>query len=189
MNPILHYFFPPDPTRRWKADPSLRLEIDLDRHAVCGVRLGDPLGWLRSLGPAESAKLAKKGRLCYYSRGLEIAAPQGTLKSIQAVWRDDPPEGFSLFTGSCLRHGKRLPFAPDTHIDTVLQALGEPYWRDDDERETVLFYEFGDVEWQVELAPSGVLKRLILTKPPLLHDDEQRRAYGVTKPWPPQAPA
>jgi hypothetical protein len=189
MNPILHYLFPPDPTRSWTPDPALRLEIDLDRHALCGVRLGDPLGWLRKLGPAESRKLAKKGRICYFSRGLQIEAPQGTIKSVQLIWTDAEREGFKPFNGSCLRGGKPLALQGGTPESAVLQALGEPYWRDDDRGEIILFYEFGDVEWQAELSGEGALKRLILAKPPLLADDAQRRAYGIDKPWPPQPPA
>jgi hypothetical protein len=39
----------------------------------------------------------------------------------------------------------------------------------------------------VEFQKDGQLKRLIATGGIIMEDEEQRRAYGVTKPWPPEA--
>ena len=69
--------------------------------------------------------------------------------------------------------------------ESDVQALfGQPYWRDQDEDEIILFYEFPGVEWQIEFDLVGALKHLRVGRP-LLADAEQRAAYGVTKHWPP----
>ncbi len=62
----------------------------------------------------------------------------------------------------------------------------EPYWRDSaDEEGSILFYEFGEIEWQVEFDQADSLRCLIVVSPPLMNDEEQRRAHGVNEPRPP----
>jgi len=70
--------------------------------------------------------------------------------------------------------------------EDVLDVFGQPYWIDRDDMETILFYEFNDVEWQLELSQTGSLQAVIVTASPLLAKEDQRKAYGVSKPWPPR---
>ena len=67
----------------------------------------------------------------------------------------------------------------------IVKELGDPYWRDEDEYGIVRFYEFATYEIQVVQTLKGDLERLIVTNDHLMGDAEQRRAYGVDKPWPP----
>lgn len=62
---------------------------------------------------------------------------------------------------------------------------GEPYWRDEDDQEVLLFFEFPDGEIQVELGEEGRPLVLYVCAEPLMADSEQRESYGVTRDWPP----
>lgn len=79
-----------------------------------------------------------------------------------------------------------MPLSAQTREREIVGYFGDPYWRDEDEEEILLFYEFGELEWQVELTLQGTLKAVNAVAPPLLADEAQRRAYRVTKPWPPE---
>ncbi len=65
----------------------------------------------------------------------------------------------------------------------LIAIFGSPYWRDQDEDEVILFYEFGEYEWQIEMSLKDRLSVFVIA-PPILADPQQRAAYSVTKPWP-----
>lgn len=67
----------------------------------------------------------------------------------------------------------------------VTRELPEPYWVDRDDEEAILFYEFPSHEIQIEQTLDGISQNIIVTNRPLMARDEQRIAYGVDKPWPP----
>ncbi len=67
-------------------------------------------------------------------------------------------------------------------LDRVLDEFGEFYWRDNDEHETVLFYEFVGMEWQLEFDLRSKLTCITVTNEPIMGAEDQRIAYGVTKP-------
>jgi hypothetical protein len=56
---------------------------------------------------------------------------------------------------------------------------------DEDEDEILFFYERAGVELQLEFAGKETLSGVVMTGQPLMADPEQRRAYKVTAPWPP----
>ena len=170
-----------DPTRHWVGDIRFHLEVDLSTHSLNGVRIGGLFEGLERLGPAEDRTAAEEGILLYYSRGMEIGLEEGRMSSLRLVWVKD--EGFHPFGGTVKWQGTVLSLGPMTTEEQLLSLFGEPYWRDEDEQEILLFYEFGKVEWQIELTPSGTLTQWTLCAPPLMADATQREAYGVTKPW------
>ncbi|HXG23925.1 MAG TPA: hypothetical protein VNJ09_05165 [Chthonomonadales bacterium] len=172
-----------DPTRYWVGDNRFHPEVDLDTHSLNGARVGGLFDGLERLGPAEDRAAAEEGILLYYSRGLEICVEDGNITGLRLVWVSD--EGFRPFAGTVKKKGEALSLGPTTTEEQLRTLFGEPYWRDEDPDEILLFYEFGKVEWQIELTPSGTLMQWILCTPPLMADAAQRRAYGVTKPWPP----
>jgi hypothetical protein len=73
-----------------------------------------------------------------------------------------------------------------TSLGEFTDKFGQPYWKDVDAEETLLFYEFLPVEWQVEFGADGMLRALTLVTPPMLGEPADRDAYGVTKAWPPR---
>lgn len=176
-----------DPTRRWVADPNLSLVCDLSRHALAGITLGQPVEALRGLGPPENPEAARREMYCYPSRGFEIDAEGGRVGSIVIDW-EVPDEGsYREFGGSFVYQGRTLRLGPETGLVDFVQVFGEPYWRAQEAEELILFYEFGNgVEWQVEFTRALKLKGLLLVTPPLLADSDQREAYRVIRPWPPE---
>ena len=66
--------------------------------------------------------------------------------------------------------------------------FGQPYWVDQDLDEVILFYEYqdGDVELQFEFPGRVHLGFITLSAHGVLSNAEQRKAYKVTKPWPPR---
>jgi hypothetical protein len=91
---------------------------------------------------------------------------------------------YGAFDGAVHYRGTPLEISASVTEPWFREHLGEPYWRDADEEEVILFYEHGQREWQIELAADGRLKCWVIAEP-LLASAEQRRAYGVTKEWPP----
>ncbi len=175
-----------DATRHWVGDMRFPLELDLTRKSLSGVRIGGTVDGLMRLGPAEDREAAEDEIYRYYSRGLEVTADDGFVSGFRLLW--DPMEGFQPYSGTTILRGEPITLGQGTSESELKTLLGEPYWRDEDEAEILLFYELGEVEWQIELNKEGRLGQWSIVSPPLMADDEQRLAYGVTKPWPPASP-
>lgn len=171
-------------SRAWSVAPGLLLSFDFDRHALCGVEIGRPLADLALLGPVEDMSKARQGRYCYYSFGLEIDVHDGRIDCYSLFWRDYLGEGFRPYTGTCTYLRRQIALHDGCGEQHVLQCFGQPYWRDEDNEEVILFYEWKEIEWQVELDVDLGLKAILVTTPPLLADANQRMAYHVNKPWP-----
>ncbi|HRU04573.1 MAG TPA: hypothetical protein P5137_02220, partial [Candidatus Brocadiia bacterium] len=129
---------------------------------------------------------APRGTLDYPERGLSLDVSDGKLEGIVLFAAANARKGISPFGGRIRFGGMETDFARLATEKRILDMLGEPWWRDEDEDEVLLFYELGDVEWQVEIDKTGAVAALLVVSPPLMEDAEQRAAYGVTKPWPPE---
>jgi hypothetical protein len=159
----------------------LTLEFDLDEHALCGVGIGDPLEQLAFLGPGRPCQSG----IAFSQHGIEVSSDFGLLTEL-IVYFGHPaePQG-GKFVGT-IRHRRRpLALPPAITEQWARGCLGEPYWRDQDECEVILFYEHGLREWQLEFASDGLLKCWLISEPTLA-DPVQREAYGVTRTWPHQ---
>jgi len=182
---ILSFFGPPNPTRRWLASTD-DLTFDLDGPTLNGVRLGAPLDRLSFLGPDEGRSGFRDGELRYRSRGLSVRFSLRTRTVVEyRIAHHDPLDAeFQSFRGQVVGNGRRLHLAA-VSVESFVQDCGDCWWRDCDDDETILFYEFTGLEWQVEFSPAGRLRCITVTTDPIMHDEEQRLAYGVTAPWPP----
>lgn len=181
-------FGTPDPSSNWKAEPDFPIVLDMTRHALCGVRLGDPVEWLSKLGPPEEKKAIKEGCYRYPSKGIDIGAEGGNVTDYTIAWIPDfcRPD-FTSFSGSALFRDRSLPLTSSTSEEDFVKTFGQPYWRAEDDIEIILFYEFkNNIEWQVEFSREHLLKTLLMVTPPLMSFQDQRSAYGVTGPWPPE---
>lgn len=174
-----------DPTSTWVEDEDLELEFDFTTHALCGVRLGEPIDRLSRLGPVEDPRAVDQGELCYYSKGLLVEVTEGRISGFLLFWADEQLDQFEPFAGRCVHHGRVLMLNDETDEGEILSLWGKPYWRDESEDGFLLFYEHDDVEWQVELSTEGQLNMIAVQSPPLLADPQQRQAYRVTNTWPP----
>jgi len=175
-----------NPTRNWQFDPSLELIIDLDMNRICGLSLGDSFVDLQGLGQAEDTQASLQGNFRYYSKGLEIDCDENVIESFIVHWSESVHGKFRPYIGKILYQGSEVTLDNTILVEQFVQRFGEPFWRDTvDEDETILFYEFGEHEWQAEFDRNDSLRCLIILSPPLLADEEQRKIYGVKKPWPP----
>jgi hypothetical protein len=171
----------------WQSVPGFEIQLDLDTHAICRCRIGDPIEWLSPLGPPEDSKSLREQRYRYYSKGMDIGEEEGKVADFIVFWIDYLGTGFKPFKGLVISRGKRIELDSRTTEKDFVNLFGDPYWRDQDEEEIILFYEFqGDIEWQVEFTQEGNLKALRVVWPPLMAEAAQRELFGVNLPWPPR---
>ncbi len=112
--------------------------------------------------------------------GLELGANGDSLEYVVITLAE--------FRGSFTVDGSPLSLDTTTTELDVRQEFGDPYWVDRQDGEVILFYEYqgGDIEVQYEF-PDGVkLGYITITRAAILADAQQRKHYGVDKPWPPQ---
>ncbi|MFC1835373.1 hypothetical protein ACFL2Q_11665 [Thermodesulfobacteriota bacterium] len=186
MSFLSEFFGKAHPSTRWQEIPDFPVLLDLSRHSLCNFRIGDPVDWFSGLGPPEDPKGGRLGNYTYFSKGLEVYAEKGAVEGFAVIFLDDSRPEFGPFPGEILYDGRALELGHAAGETGLTEIFGKPYWRDQDEQEAILFYEWiGDIEWQVEFSLDNFLKCILITSPPLLSRPAQRKAYGVTKPWPP----
>jgi hypothetical protein len=152
---------PPNPTEGWVRERTVALELDLDANTINGVGLGDSLRGLSFLGPAYADWRSPS---CFEFRELglvvETDTPGGeTIDNFVVVTIPDwlfpefqPYRGVIRFAGSDLS-GESL-----RRVSDVISVFGKPVRQDDDDDETVLFYELGTVGREIELTSKGYIK-------------------------------
>jgi len=160
--------------------------LALDRHSLGEVRVGDPVASLRRFGAVEDAAAVEAGDFCLKSLGIWFSTKDGAVDGFGVFWRDTDRQGFLPFAGWIHFAENRFALDAETTEAAFVERFGVPYWRDRDRRETLLFYEFGEIEWQVEFNRKGQLCSLWVMSPPLFADPKQREMYEVTRTWPPR---
>ncbi|MEM7230969.1 MAG: hypothetical protein AAF517_02270 [Planctomycetota bacterium] len=153
--------------------PPVDVSIDLTRFRCNTTALGAPP--TPSDGIAQS--LNKEGVFKDPTRGIEIGLEDGRLDYVFLT--------MSRFDGRLLANERELAIHSASCLDDVLKLFGEPYCLHEDDDEVILFYEDGRVELQFEFPGKVRLGLITLMLSPVLADAEQRKSYGVTKPWPP----
>jgi hypothetical protein len=179
-------FSKPDPTSEWVADAGMTADLDLDRHAVCGVALWDAAERLSVLGPPDNPRPTKFERYRYRPLGVTFDSSEGCIDAFTLVFDADAPAiETEAFRGTVRYKGEPITMTSQTREADLVAHFGEPYWRDVDDDETVLYYEWAGVEWQFELPLGDRLAVLIVSTRLTLADPEKRAALGIDKPWPP----
>jgi hypothetical protein len=176
-----------DPMVAWKTESGLvsNLDFDFDHHTLCGIKPGDPVSLLWKLGPSEDKAAEAQGNYNYFSKGVQVSTEAGKVISFVLFWNNNQPKQFLSFNSPSSYRGQSLSLRPGINESELNRIFGEPYWRSEDEDETILFYEFAEIEWQIEIDRREGLTAIVVLTPPLLNDEAQREAYQVTKPWPP----
>ena len=165
-----------NPTNLWHRSSGLALSVDLLSASINSVPVGSPIETFSFLGRS-SSKI--KTPLDFDDLGISLDyEDDGTVSGFQVILVDSDKE-FSKYSGVI-----KLNDSPINPLE-LLAGLGEPYWRDQDEEEILVFYEYSTHEIQIEQSLAGECQRIIVTKHPLMGRAEQREAYGVEKPWPP----
>jgi hypothetical protein len=185
---MLEFLFgPKNPTKDWQRIAGLRLDCDLMEGTLNGVRLGETFDRLCFLGPVEDRSGLRLGEYRYFSLGLSIGCynAENLIDFYELVKKDAAFPQYREYAGRCQFGGRDVPLHQMTE-PLFVKAFGLPYWRDEDDEEAILFYEWPRLEWQVECALAGNVNRIIITRSPLMADSDQRKAYGVDRPWPPE---
>lgn len=170
-----------DPSAEWTADPGRALELDLEASALCGVPIGEAVDRFAFLGPPDNPWPSRGGDYRWHRRGFEVQSEDGRWDGLILFWpRDGRP-----FEGTLFWRGKPLALSATTRREELTRLFGPPYRADDEDDEPVLYYEHGDVEWQIEFAEDGGLMEWMLVKPGLYADPGWRAKHGITAPYPP----
>lgn len=180
------FFKPKNRTKNWQRPDDLQLVFDLEAGSLNGVRLGDSLEAVSFLGPVEDRSGLKYQEYNYFSLGLCVCCgdDENTIDGFDVIQKDRWSPQERPYPGQFRYQGANHPIAQLTESNFV-NDFGSPYWRDQDKDEIILFYEFPTVEWQVEFNLDGSFNRIIITSSPMFADENSRKAYGVTKHWPP----
>jgi len=161
------------------------LLADLDRLELSGAKFGDDVEALSFLGPSETRSFD------YPSKGLGLDIEDARLAGFILALRPEAYLGPAAesnvreFQGQIRIGGRNLYAHQLTTERQFVSVWGEPFWRDEDPDEILLFFEFAEGEIQVELSLEGVPRVIVVTPQPLMADPEQRRSYGVTAQWSP----
>jgi len=170
-----------NPTRMWIENPRLPLEFDFSKNELNGIGLGEAIDKLSFLGKAAQWKPS----LAYPQKGIAVDYDNDCIEGFLLNFSTDSADGFERFPGQLWFKNREVRLTEVIGEQNVLDVFGQPYWIDRDDVETILFYEFNGIEWQLELSKTGFLQAVIVTASPLLAREDQRKAYGVSKPWPP----
>lgn len=150
-------------------------EIDLASFRVGATMLDE----LPSEEDFFAPMLARQDVVKCEEHGLELNTTAGKLSCAFIT--------LEYFSGTLLKDGVQLDLSPETTPEEVLALFGEPYWTDRRDGEVILFYEYdgGRVELQFEFPDCIHLGYITLLTDGVLSTEEQRKSYGVDKPWPP----
>jgi len=163
--------------RRKKTNPCPQLSgfrVDLATYRCGGMTIGAPLPADNVFFPDASCEAT----ITDAKQGFEIGAADGAL---DYVFLD-----LTLFPGIITRNETPLPYLRFWDERRVTSELGQPYWRDEDGDEVLLFYEDGQIELQIEFPEKSTPRFITLMRNPILSDATQRNAYHCDKPWPPR---
>jgi len=158
----------PDPQIDWT-----EVSVDLARCCCQGVALGQA----PAAGDIWRDTLSRGDRYVDRAHGVELATELGLLDFI----------GIDVlrFPGRFLLNGDAIELGPGANEQHVTRSLGDPWWRDESDQLVRLFFEGERFERQFELAANGLLLSIGLFRTPVMANSAQRRAYGVSKSWPP----
>ncbi len=151
------------------------LIIDLGRFTVGNT----PLGQTPWPGDFFANPLKKSDSLENKALGYHLQSKNNRLESAFLTIQD--------FKGTILNNSSATPLSIHTTISDIQSIFGDPYWTDEEDEEVILFYEYqnGTIELQFEFPDSQHLSYITLGINGVLSNQEQRDAYGITKPWPP----
>ena len=94
-------------------------------------------------------------------KGIEIGLKDGTLDYVYLDLRKYP--------GDLTAENQKLSIGTDSTVEDIIKLFGEPYWKDEDEKEIILFYEdAGRVELQFEFPQKtklGIITLMFLNLP------------------------
>lgn len=126
-----------------------------------------------------SAALKKSETYDLKREGFEVGTEHGILDYVFVK--------IAAYRGSFTWNGAGISLDASITRDHLVSKFGHPYWIDETDDDLLHFYEFegGQIELQFEFIARKKLGFITLMNSGILSTAEQRRRYGVTKPWPP----
>ena len=114
------------------------------------------------------------------SKGIELGTKDGVLDYAFLT--------IERFDGEFRLNGASAEVSKNSTEAMIKARFGEPYWIDRSDGEMIMFYEYaaGTIELQFEFPGEGSLGFVTLSRNGVLSTEEQRKLYGVDKPWPPK---
>ncbi len=137
-----------NPTKNWQRIPELRLTFDLECGELNGIGVGERLERLAFLGPCEGRHAVGDGDYQYFSLGLSVGCynEEQTIDCFEVIQYDPCEPKYQPYAGACRFQGECFNLGRLTE-EQLLRKVGPPFWRDKDEDEVILFYEFPHLEW------------------------------------------
>ena len=173
-----------NPTNQWVRPANLTLVADLLVPSINQVTVGSPIDALSFLGRNKTAggspNFSRLSCLDFTDLGLLVDNEDDGSFSGFVLVLEDPLDEFTPFSGVIKLNNSQVDPA------NLVQKLGDPYWIDRDEDETLMFYEYPNHEIVIEQSLNGLIQRVGVSTFPTMADAEQREHYGVDKAWPPQ---
>lgn len=156
-----------DPTRHWVAQPHLPLQFDFDVFELCGVGLGDRVEALCFLGPAEDSRWARRGRLRYFSRGVEIDVADELICGyvLHWSWPNEYGAAFDAFAGSCTHRGQPCRLHRETNFLDFIAEFDEPDDRLQAGTGWLFLYEYAGARMQAEFDELDLLCTAAISAP------------------------
>ena len=152
------------------------IAVDLKEFKIGASLIGSPIA------PEDPfhAALRKKDVYKLDGHGSELGTKDGLL--------DYGYFNIDSFKGTFTRSGEPIKIGAGTTEKEILKIFGEPYWTDRSDGEVIMFYEYqaGTIELQFEFSDGKSLGAITLARNGVLSEADQRKAYGVTNPWPPK---
>jgi len=165
-----------NPTNQWSRQAGVSLTVDLSKYAINSISVGADAEQFSFLGRSDSKSASP---LKYHDLGLSLDLMEdGTVAEFRVVFAD-PNGQFAPFRGTILVNGSAI------NTGRLLKELGACYWIDKDEYEILHFFESPPYEIIVEQSLQKQIRSISVTNDGLMANPEQRRLYGVDKPWPP----
>jgi hypothetical protein len=156
--------------------PATGFQVDLGKFACGQTALGVKPG----LGETYAGQFNSEGVANFGSSGVELGLKGEVLDYLFITMTN--------FAGTILKDGAKISVSTNTTPEQIIALFGEPYWKDVDDDESILFYEYqnGKVEVQFEFPDKRRLGFITMSRNGVLSDAKQRNAYRVTKEWPPK---
>jgi hypothetical protein len=109
---------------------ALSPEIDLGSFKCGQTALGEH----PHPGEAYAACFDANGLASFEKSGVDLSIEDGVLDEVFIM--------LANFSGNFAKNGSRISISTQTTPEEIILQFGEPYWKDDDGDETILFYEY-----------------------------------------------
>ncbi len=149
-----------DPTSGWPQYRNQPLVFSLVETRLNSWRIGQDYEALESLGRPDNRRPVAARRFFYLRLGLIVDLENERLEGFAFVMADEAGQGFSPCRLTLeLPGGARFSLGPEAKAGEIIEVLGEPQARHEDEDEWAHTYLWQRHTLEFEYSPQGQLKR------------------------------